>query len=497
MSGRTRFLVGLLVSAGGCAQIIDADGPYVLVENSSQGGGGHGGVSGMGAGGSGGAECTKNDDCLVNSAPCKINECLDGSCVENDAAAGTPCAVGGGIVCNGLGACVECTLPEHCVNLVETQCIKRACIENVCQLNYLGQETPAGPAMQEPGDCKIVVCDGIGGTKTINDNNDTPNDDNGCTTDTCLNGSKVHTKVPTGTNCGVNSFCNSQGQCVGCLKPPDCAGNFDFCKSRTCMAGICGVNYEADGTPVPSGEQTAQDCYIVVCDGSGNKVTRVDMNDGVDDGNPCTRDACNPDAVPTHDPEMAGTPCAVGDNDVCDGLGDCKKSNGKPCVANNECVGNVCTDGVCCESACNTSCSTCNLSPLTAGTCSLVPMGQSDTNASLPCVGNSACDGNGTCRKNDGQTCATADECVHGFCVDGYCCESPCTATCKSCGRVGYLGKCVNIPVGGTDNAASLVCNGTQACDGIGGCKLAQGQTCSSGSQCAGGNCHPGQHVCQ
>lgn len=492
-----RFIVGLLVGSTGCAQIVDADGPYVLVEGSSSGSsGGFGGMAG--GGGTGGAMCTKNDDCPAISTTCKISECVAGSCRVGNAASGTPCAPGLDTVCDGQGACVECVLAEHCVNLVDGQCTKRACVAHVCQLSYLGQESPASPALQQPGDCKAVVCDGFGGTKTINDNSDAPNDDNGCTTDTCLNGSEVHTKVATGTNCGLNSFCNAQGLCVGCLKPSDCTGNFDFCKERTCQSGVCGVKYTADGTPLPAAEQKSQDCFIAVCDGAGNKVTRIDTSDGVDDGNACTRDVCNGDGSPLHTPEMTGAPCAVGDNDACDGLGTCKKSNGKLCASANECVSGACVDGVCCENACDAPCSTCNLSLLTAGVCSLMALGQTDTSASLPCVGNSACDGNGTCKKNDGQTCATVADCLHGFCVDGYCCESPCTTTCKSCGLVGNYGKCVNVPVGAKDDVAQAVCSGTQACDGTGICKLANGQTCSSSGQCASGKCLGGNpKTCQ
>ncbi len=367
MHSQHRLMLGLLVCACGCAQMIDSDDPYVLNENGS-----------------------------------------------SQSTAGGADDMGGG---GGSGGVIECTLAEHCVNIVENQCTKRSCVSNACQLKNLGPEFPASPALQQPGDCKIVVCNGLGGTKTINDDTDMPNDNNGCTTDTCLNGSEVHTKVAIGTNCGMNSFCNAMGQCVGCLIPTDCAGSYDFCKKPTCMSGNCGSSYMADGTVLPSNNQNVQDCLVVVCDGAGNIVTRIDTADVAIDGNDCTEDSCTSEGKPLHSPVPISTICGDGITDACDGLGTCKKSNGKLCNAASECSSGYCIDGVCCENACNETCRSCNVSSLAAGTCTMLPVGQKDNNAMTVCVGAFSCDGNGGCKLANGQPCSSGSECVSGKCV--------------------------------------------------------------------------------
>ena len=494
---RHRLFWGLLVGAGGCAQLIDADGPYTFVDGNSSASSAGGTGSAGGAGGMGGIECTTTDDCPPTGSACKTNACSNGFCKLQVVLEGTQCTSGSPMVCDGQGACVECTVAEHCVNIVEDQCTKRACIDHTCQTKYLGNEAPASAALQQPGDCKIVVCNGFGGTTEINDNNDAPNDDNGCTIDTCLNGSEVHTKVAMGTDCGLNSHCDDSGKCVGCFNSTDCTGSFDFCKQPTCIDGVCGVSYTADGTKLPAANQTPKDCYVRICDGAGNTVTKVESTDVPIDDNACTQDACNSDGTPSNPPEPVGTICGDGQNDACDGFGTCKQSNGKTCTTASECFSGYCVDGVCCESACDGICSTCNGSPVTAGTCTLLPSGQKDANAGLPCIATSSCDGNGVCKKDDGQPCAMLNDCLHGFCTDGYCCENDCTATCKACNVSGALGKCTNIPRGLADDNATVSCNGTQACDGNAMCKLANGQTCSTDSQCASANCKNGLNKCQ
>jgi hypothetical protein len=494
MHSRHRFLMGLLVCVAGCAQLVDSDAPYTLADSTSSAGGA-GGAGGMGGTG-GGPVCATDADCPLTGLVCAVGSCVEGVCETRNAATGTPCNLGTSDVCDGLGACVECTVAEHCVGIIEDQCTKRACVDKICQVKYLGTEKPASATLQQPGDCKVVVCDGVGGTKTINDDSDTPSDDNGCTVDSCLNGSKVFKFVDEGTNCGVNSYCNSNGQCVGCLTATNCTGLTDACKMPTCVDGLCGISYVADNTILPMEYQSAEDCKIVVCDGKGNKVTRIDMADIPIDDNLCTRDECLADGTPSNPPEPPYAAC--GDEGACDGLGTCQKPNGKACNSGSECVSTYCIDAVCCENACNGTCQSCNVSPALAGVCSMAPFGQNDGNATIACTGEESCDGNGNCKKDNGQPCSAASDCVHGVCTDEYCCESACVGTCQACNVPGSVGVCTNIPSGTEDNEAMVVCNGTQACDGTGTCKLKNGQTCTSGTQCISTKCIGGNpKTCQ
>jgi len=96
-----------------------------------------------------------------------------------------------------------------------------------------------------------------------------------------------------------------------------------------------------------------------------------------------------------------------------------------------------------------------------------------------------ACDGQGACKKDNGQGCAAGTECVSGLCVDGFCCDTGCTGTCQSCDVAGSEGTCTNVPSGGTDTT----CSGEYACDGTGGCKSIGGTNCTTGTECGTGFC--------
>ncbi|MDI1451101.1 hypothetical protein [Polyangium sp. 6x1] len=423
-------------------------------------------------------------DVPVDVNPCTDNVCTLGTASNPNTNAGTFCEPGQPEVCDGNGACVECTQPEHCTGIVETDCTKRACVENKCVSDYLGNETTAGAASQAPGDCKRVVCNGVdGGVEPINDNTDVPNDGNPCTIDFCTGGAPDYDNAAANTNCGGSNVCNSMGQCVGCNTASQCPGTDDFCKTRTCNSGVCGFSYKGDGTVTPSG-QTAMDCKVQVCDGAGNFVIRPDTNDFGDDGNPCTKNQCTAQGNNSYPNEAFGFTCNVNGGDICNGNGQCKKSNGKNCGANGECAGNICADAICCNNACTNGCQACNVAG-SLGTCTNVPTGQDD---SPSCTGvNNSCDGGGVCKKELGVSCGNSGECLSGNCVDGVCCVSSCGTACKACNIAGNLGQCVNIPAGQTDSAPA--CTGASQCDGMGTCKKATGQGCGGANDCVSGFC--------
>jgi len=429
---------------------------------------------------------TDDTDVPVDPNPCTDNVCTNGVPTNPDTAAGTYCAPGMPEVCDGNGACVECTLAEHCVDIVETDCTKRSCMGNQCVPMHLGNETTAGAASQTPGDCQRTVCNGTnGGVTDIVDNNDLPNDNKPCTIDTCVNGQETFTNASANTNCGGTNVCNATGQCVGCNSPTQCPGTDDFCKTRTCESGVCGFAYTGDGTVTPSG-QTSMDCKVQVCDGAGNFVIRADTMDINPDGNPCTKDQCTAQGNPSYPNESSGFTCNVNGGDICNGTGQCKKSNGRNCSANAECAGNICVDGVCCNAMCGATCLACNVAG-SLGTCTNVPSGTDDA---PNCTGTNTCNGNGQCRKEQGVSCSANNECLSGTCVDGVCCDGACTGTCKACNVAGNIGKCVNIPGGQTDTFPGNTCTGANQCDGNGVCKKATGQGCNNNnSECVSGFC--------
>jgi hypothetical protein len=81
---------------------------------------------------------------------------------------------------------------------------------------------------------------------------------------------------------------------------------------------VTGVSHTpvAAGTPCPNGDACDGED---VCDDAG--VCLAGTPPDVDDGNPCTIDACDPATGVSHAPAAAGTPCA--DADQCDGEEAC------------------------------------------------------------------------------------------------------------------------------------------------------------------------------
>ena len=437
---------------------------------------------------SGGKDTLINDDADApdDGKPCTMDICMNGVPSHPNQGTNIPCTPGEPSVCDGNGACVECSLAVHCMGIIEDECTKRNCVNNKCQPLYMGQETLASAALQTPGDCKKVVCNGAGGTTTIADNTDLSNDGNACTVDLCTNGTPSNPPQPQNTACGNGLVCNASGVCVGCNIASDCMGTDDFCKTRTCSNNQCGFSYTAAGTDLSQG-QTAGNCKVLECDGAGNTVTSVDTSDKPVDGNPCTQDLCSAQGNPSNPPTAINSACSVNGNDACDGNGTCKKSLGRTCGGGTECVSTFCVDGVCCNATCTTTCRACNVAG-TVGTCSDVPIGTEDGT----CSGTSACNVGADCDDKVGQVCSSNGSCLSSFCVDGVCCESACNSACKSCNSSGSVGICSNVPAGQTDNNPTNICTGSNECDGNGVCRKVTGSLCALAAECLSGHCTDG-----
>lgn len=419
---------------------------------------------------------------------CTLDVCTDGVGSSSPVSPGTTCVVGEPGVCDGSGACVECNEATDCVLLpVEDDCQKRTCIEHLCSRTFTMMGTVI--AMQTMGDCKRVVCDGMGGTRVEIEDTDLPEDNNPCTKNICANGVPTNPTEPLDTDCGVGAVCNSMGMCVGCNMASQCTGTDDFCKTRVCIDNVCAYDFTPAGTDLPMG-QTNLDCMVVECDGMGNIVNSVDQSDRPVDGNECTQDVCSTQGIPSNPFEPVNATCNQTDGTVCDGAGTCKKAIAAVCAAPGDCLSGFCVDGVCCDLACSGACKSCNIMGM-VGTCSNVAAGQDDGNGVPSCSGPSqSCDGMGACKKENGQTCSAGSECSSSVCVDGYCCNNSCTAACQGCNVSGYLGTCHNLPQYADD--ANPTCSGTNTCNGAGACLKENGQTCTSNGQCASTFCVDG-----
>ncbi len=125
-----------------------------------------------------------------------------------------------------------------------------------------------------------------------------------------------------------DDICDADGDC----------DDQNGCTTDTCVEGVC-ENTPLDG---PLEGQVAGDCQETRCE-AGVSTTIADDADVPDDGSDCTLDGCA-DGTPTHDAVAGGTPCEGG---VCNGDGTCTE-----CFANVDCTspdtcGGGGTPGVC------------------------------------------------------------------------------------------------------------------------------------------------------
>jgi hypothetical protein len=181
----------------------------------------------------------------------------------------------------------------------------------------------------------------------------------------------------------------------------------------------------------------------------------------------------------------------------CNGASLCKLVDGQGCGLTTDCLSLQCTDGVCCDLACGGPCQACSAA-LTGGpngVCDFVIFG---TDPDGDCPANQLCDSAGQCKKDDGQPCGGAGECLNGFCPtqDSVCCNAACTAGCEAC---------LAAKTGGTDGTCDFVsfgidpdndCAATERCDGGGVCLRIDGQPCIVPSQCLSDFCPADDGVC-
>ena len=193
---------------------------------------------------------------------------------------------------------------------------------------------------------------GIGGSGGSGGSTCVPeNDQNECTDDVCnTDGTTAHNPKTAGEPCTTGgSQCDGNGKCVACIVATDCPGTDDACQTRTCTANVCGTDFTAADTPIPT--QTPGDCKIAVCDGSGKTIQNNDDADVKDDSNACTTDTCDA-GTPSNTNLPQGTDCTPpGGPDplVCNDMGQCIGCNeASDCPGtDDECSQRTCTVGVC------------------------------------------------------------------------------------------------------------------------------------------------------
>src|SRR5262249_44210849 len=105
------------------------------------------------------ANVIDDTDVPSNGNQCTTALCSGGTPLFAPAPVGTSCSQNGGLMCNGVGSCVQCVESTQCPG-VDTACATRTCTANVCGFSFAASGTSTMP--QTAGDCQVQVCDGAG-----------------------------------------------------------------------------------------------------------------------------------------------------------------------------------------------------------------------------------------------------------------------------------------------------------------------------------------------
>lgn len=126
-----------------------------------------------------------------------------------------------------------------------------------------------------------------------------------------------------------------------CGVPEDCLPTGAACVARTCVDGVCGTIPIDDGIALPPGDQTPNDCKVVVCDGDGDTREEADEDDITQDADPCSIEICS-GTTPDTEPAEEGLDCGGGL--TCDGAGNCVGClDAGDCPDPGECATRNCT----------------------------------------------------------------------------------------------------------------------------------------------------------
>lgn len=304
-----------------------------------------------------------NADLPTDDNDCTTGTCVNGSPNTSFVAEGTSCATGGGSVCDGAGACVECLGPSDCPTTGDL-CVGNECVPVTCGNSQLDTgETdvdcggpdcsPCADTLKclENDDCQSGVCDATAKTCTAPACDDEV--ENGSETDVDCGGS-----CPNG--CAEGKACTEDGDCKGgdcdgtvclatctdeerngtetdvdcggscttkCAVGKACAGDGD-CASDNCVSNVC-EPVDACANQVKDGDETDVDCGGPDCDPCGDgdecEIDTDCVNFCAETSNLCVASHCDDEkkSGDETDVDCGGScpGCAAGD--VCADDGDC------------------------------------------------------------------------------------------------------------------------------------------------------------------------------
>ena len=374
------------------------------------------------------------------------------------------------------GPIISCTSDLECLaDFKASPCAQPRCVNGACVIEVLAKGTPCNPDGLEPSQCQQTQCDGGGKCAFLPATNGkacgdsvcgdacvagvcvtaAANDDgNPCTTTVCKNGAISHVPVNDPTVvCKDSQKCIDKGVCLAGV----CAGGKQLCDDGVaCTIDFC---------------QPGKGCVFLSSDGL------------CDDGNPCTQSACDAKKGCVSGPGKAATPCDDGNpctqKDACNGLGVCLAgTNTCKCQSDGDCLGDSdpagggdkCKPLACIDGACK-------LNPKAQVTCSdldafcLASVCQPSTGkcATVPVHNGDACDDNDACSLKSACSSGTCKSTLAADCDDGNAC------TKDACDP--KAGKCANVAIPGCGGG----CTTDQSCDDNNACTDDQ---CTTSGKC-------------
>lgn len=272
--------------------------------------------------GAAGGECKT---CDKPSNPCLRATCTAGACGTEPVPLGTACSDGdvcnGEEACDGNGTCTpgtkkDCTSNDPCI---DSKCdSKQGCVVSI----------NAGAQCNDGNACTVGdLCDAAG--KCVSGTPKSCVDGKYCTQDDCdpTTGNCLNPPLPDNTPCDDGIACTTGETCQnGFCKVAGAATCDDgkFCTKDTvdCVTGKC----LSDSGPMQGAACIPTDkcSYNGTCTGE-TCVGGTAVN--CDDGNPCTKDACDPASGCTHTNEPATTLCV--DGNPCTTDDRCRPLSGK------------------------------------------------------------------------------------------------------------------------------------------------------------------------
>ncbi|NRA35054.1 MAG: C-type lectin domain-containing protein [Polyangiaceae bacterium] len=448
------------------------------------------------------------DRCLLDEACTNGGDCGEGVC---DAATGLCAApvcddnvINGGETdqdCGGSTTCDRCDLGQSCIEVGDCEA-DRLCLGTCANLTCQNFQIDEG---ESDVDCGGVECPKCIDGNTCTESNDCLSgvcEDPGggqtlCQTPTCNDG--ITNQDETDTDCGGS--CTAECD-VGspCLDNSDCVSG--VCFGQLCLLASCGDGVQ--NGPSPENQESDVDCGAIcgseqkLCTEGKSCVAGNDCNDSVCEGTTCSAPTCGDGAQNSQETDIdCGGNCGS----------TCELS--EACQGDGDCLSNVCANGFCT----NLGCSDGNLNGQeTDLDCGGPGCGPTCTEG-LKCLGHNDCVSL-RCVPTNGQS--PAGLCAAPTCFDSTQNQGESHADC------GGTSDCQRCSAGSTcaadSDCASLVCdesnteclapacapgdgviNGDETdrdCGGTGCPTCSDGESCDSNSDCNSGVCN-GSNSCE